>query len=158
MSTKDMSVGKPLKVLYAFAVPMIVSVLFQQFYNIADSLIAGNFISDEGNALAAVNAAYPVTVVFIAIGNGFGAGGGVVISRIFGSKNYSRAKTAIKTALINIAFFSLIFTVLGILTNKPLLSLMNSQELGETVYEQSVDYLNIYVYGLGFLFIYNVVS
>lgn len=158
MSTKDMSVGKPLKVLYAFAVPMIVSVLFQQFYNIADSLIAGNFISDEGNALAAVNAAYPVTVVFIAIGNGFGAGGGVVISRIFGSKNYSRAKTAIKTALINIAFFSLIFTVLGILTNKPLLSLMNSQELGEAVYEQSVDYLNIYVYGLGFLFIYNVVS
>ena len=158
MSTKDMSVGKPLKVLYAFAVPMIVSVLFQQFYNIADSMIAGNFISDEGNALAAVNAAYPVTVVFIAIGNGFGAGGGVVISRIFGSKNYSRAKTAIKTALINIAFFSLIFTVLGILTNKPLLSLMNSQELGETVYEQSVDYLNIYVYGLGFLFIYNVVS
>ena len=158
MSTKDMSVGKPLKVLYAFAVPMIVSVLFQQFYNIADSLIAGNFISDEGNALAAVNAAYPVTVVFIAIGNGFGAGGGVVISRIFGSKNYSRAKTAIKTALINITFFSLIFTVLGILTNKPLLSLMNSQELGETVYEQSVDYLNIYVYGLGFLFIYNVVS
>ncbi len=158
MSTKDMSVGKPLKVLYAFAVPMIVSVLFQQFYNIADSLIAGNFISDEGNALAAVNAAYPVTVVFIAIGNGFGAGGGVVISRIFGSKNYSRAKTAIKTALINIAFFSLIFTVLGILTNKPLLSLMNSQELGETVYEQSADYLNIYVYGLGFLFIYNVVS
>ncbi|MDE7216291.1 MAG: MATE family efflux transporter [Clostridia bacterium] len=158
MATKDMSVGKPLKVLYAFAVPMIVSVLFQQFYNIADSLIAGNFISDNGGALAAVNAAYPVTVVFIAIGNGFGVGGGVVISRIFGSKNYKRVKTAVLTALINIAVFSAIFTVIGILTNKPLLSLMNSEELGESVYAQSVDYLDIYVYGLSFLFIYNVVS
>ena len=158
MATKDMSVGKPLKVLYAFAVPMIISVLFQQFYNIADSLIAGNFINDGGDALAAVNAAYPVTVVFIAIGNGFGVGGGVVISRIFGSKNYSRTKTAVRTALINIALFSVIFTIIGILTNKPLLSLMNSQELGESVYAQSVDYLNIYVYGLSFLFIYNVVS
>ena len=158
MATKDMSVGKPLKVLYSFAVPMIISVLFQQFYNIADSLIAGNFINDGGGALAAVNAAYPVTVVFIAIGNGFGVGGSVVISRIFGSKNYSRTKTAVRTALINIAVFSAIFTVLGIFTNKPLLTLMNSQELGENVYAQSVDYLDIYVYGLFFLFIYNVVS
>ncbi|MDE6189640.1 MAG: MATE family efflux transporter [Clostridia bacterium] len=158
MATKDMSVGKPLKVLYAFAVPMIISVLFQQFYNIADSIIAGNFINDGGEALAAVNAAYPVTVVFIAIGNGFGVGGGVVISRIFGSKNYPRAKTAVRTALINIAFFSVIFTLLGALTNKPLLTLMNSQDLGENVFTQSVDYLNIYVYGLSFLFIYNVVS
>ncbi|MBD5086763.1 MAG: MATE family efflux transporter [Clostridiales bacterium] len=158
MATKDMSNGKPLKVLYAFAVPMIISVLFQQFYNIADSLIAGNFIDDGGIALAAVNSAYPVTVVFIAIGNGFGVGGSVVISRIFGSKNYSRTKTAVYTALINIAVFSAIFTIIGIFTNKPMLTLMNSQELGEAVYTQSVDYLDIYVYGLSFLFIYNVVS
>ena len=155
---KDMSMGKPLRVLYAFAIPMIISVLFQQFYNIADSLIAGNFIHDGGGALAAVNAAYPVTVVFIAIGNGFGVGGSVVISRIFGSKNYSRTKLCISTALINIIIFAVIFTVLGIFTAKPLLSLMNSEDLGATVFQQSVDYLNIYIYGLTFLFLYNVVS
>jgi len=158
MATKDMSVGKPVKVLYAFAIPMIISVLFQQFYNIADSLIAGNFIHDSGQALAAVNAAYPVTVVFISVGNGFGVGGSVVISRIFGSKNYSRAKTAILTALINIAFFAAIFTVVGIFTASPLLSLMNSEDLGQSVFAKSVDYLQIYVYGLIFLFLYNVVS
>lgn len=158
MAARDMSVGKPLKVLCAFAAPMIISVLFQQFYNIADSIIAGNFIPDGGDALAAVNAAYPVTVVFIAIGGGFGAGGNIVISRIFGAKNYSRAKTAIRTALINISLFSIIFTLLGILTCKPLLTLMNSRDLGENVYLQSVDYLNIYILGLSFLFIYNVVS
>ena len=150
--------GKPLRVLYAFAIPMIISVLFQQFYNIADSLIAGNFIFDGGGALAAVNAAYPVTVVFIAIGNGFGVGGSVVISRIFGSKNYSRTKLCISTAIINIILFAIIFTILGIFTSEPLLTLMNSQDLGETVYQQSVDYLNIYIYGLSFLFLYNVVS
>ena len=116
MAAKDMSVGKPLKVLFSFALPMIVSVLFQQFYNIADSLIAGNFINDDGIALAAVNAAYPVTVVFIAVGNGFGIGGGVVISRIFGAKDYQRTKTANSTALFNIILFAIIFTVLGIFT------------------------------------------
>ena len=158
MATKDMSVGKPIKVLYTFAIPMIISVLFQQFYNIADSLIAGNFINDDGIALAAVNAAYPVTVVFIAIGNGFGVGGSVVISRIFGSKAYSRTKTATLTALINILFFAVIVTIIGVFTCKPLLSLMNSQDLGEDVFNQSVDYLNIYIYGLTFLFVYNVVS
>lgn len=158
MATKDMSTGNPMKVLYAFAVPMIISVLFQQFYNIADSLIAGNFILDGGGALAAVNAAYPVTVVFIAVGNGFGVGGSVVISRLFGSKNFPRTKTAAKTAIINILVFASIFTLIGILTSKPLLSLMNSQDLGEDVFAQSVDYLNIYIYGLIFLFVYNVVS
>lgn len=158
MAAKDMSVGKPLKVLFSFALPMIVSVLFQQFYNIADSLIAGNFINDDGIALAAVNAAYPVTVVFIAVGNGFGIGGGVVISRIFGAKDYKRTKTANSTALFNIILFAIIFTVLGIFTCKPLLSLMNSKDLGESVFSQSVDYLNIYIYGLSFLFLYNVVS
>lgn len=158
MATKDMSVGKPVKVLFAFALPMIISVLFQQFYNIADSLIAGNFINDGGAALAAVNAAYPVTVVFIAVGNGFGIGGGIVISRIFGSKDYKRTKTANYTALFNIILFAVIFTVIGIFTCKPLLSLMNSEDLGDTVFAQSVDYLNIYIYGLTFLFLYNVVS
>ena len=158
MATKDMSVGKPIKVLYAFAVPMIISVLFQQFYNIADSLIAGNFIYDDGIALASVNSAYPVTVVFIAIGNGFGVGGGVVISRIFGAKQYSRAKTSILTALINIFVFALLFTLIGAFTCKPLLSAMNSEDLGQDVFAQSVDYLNIYIYGLTFLFVYNVVS
>ncbi len=158
MATKDMSVGKPIKVLYAFAVPMIISVLFQQFYNIADSLIAGNFIYDDGVALASVNSAYPVTVVFIAIGNGFGVGGGVVISRIFGAKQYSRAKTSILTALINIFVFALLFTLIGAFTCKPLLSAMNSEDLGPEVFAQSVDYLNIYIYGLTFLFVYNVVS
>ena len=155
---KDMSSGKPLRVLYAFAIPMIISVLFQQFYNIADSLIAGNFIHDGGGALAAVNAAYPVTVVFIAIGNGFGVGGSVVISRIFGSRNYSRTKLCISTAIINIIILAILFTVLGVFTSEPLLSLMNSEDLGETVFQQSVDYLNIYIYGLTFLFLYNVVS
>lgn len=155
---KDMSLGKPLRVLYAFAIPMIISVLFQQFYNIADSIIAGNFIHDNGEALASVNAAYPVTVVFIAIGNGFGVGGSVVISRIFGAKQYKRTKTCVSSAIINILIFSIIFTIIGIFTSKPLLSLMNSQDLGETVFSQSVDYLNIYVYGLCFLFLYNVVS
>ncbi|MDE6471438.1 MAG: polysaccharide biosynthesis C-terminal domain-containing protein [Clostridia bacterium] len=158
MATKDMSVGKPIKVLYAFAVPMIISVLFQQFYNIADSLIAGNFIFDDGIALASVNSAYPVTVVFIAIGNGFGVGGGVVISRIFGAKQYSRTKTSILTALINIFVFALLFTLIGVFTCKPLLSAMNSQDLGDAVFAQSVDYLNVYIYGLTFLFVYNVVS
>ena len=62
--TTDLTVGHPRKTLWRFLLPMLVSVMFQQFYNIADSMIAGRFAGE--NALAAVGASYPITVIFMA--------------------------------------------------------------------------------------------
>ena len=84
----DMTVGKPGKVLLGFSLPMILSRIFQQIYNIADSMIVGNYCGVD--ALAAVGASYPVTMLFIAVGMGSSMGGSVIIARFFGAKSMSR--------------------------------------------------------------------
>ena len=69
---KDLTQGKPMSIMWRFALPLFLSVVFQQLYNIADSVIAGKFISVD--ALAAVGASYPITMIFLAIGTGAGVG------------------------------------------------------------------------------------
>ena len=78
---KDLTVGDEKSVLWKFSIPMFISVVFQQLYSIADSIIAGKFVGEE--ALAAVGASYPITMIFMAIAVGSNIGCGVVISRLF---------------------------------------------------------------------------
>lgn len=95
---KDLTVGEPSHVLWQFCLPMFGSILFQQLYNIADSLVAGKLIGEH--ALAAVGNSYEVTLIFIAFSFGCNIGSSVVVSRYFGAKQYHEMKTAISTALI----------------------------------------------------------
>ena len=153
----DLTVGKPSKILWRFTLPMLISIIFQQMYNIADSIIAGNFIGDtpieNENALAAVGASYAVTMLFVQIANGINAGCAVVISQFFGSKQYVKMKTAVTTSIIATTVLSLILTVLGLFFCSPILSLLNTKA---EIFDDSALYLRIYVFGLIFLFIYNV--
>ena len=82
---KDLTVGEPRKILWQFSLPMFVSVIFQQLYNIADSIIVGNFAANGEDALAAVGASYPITMIFMAIAMGCIIGCSVVISQLFGA-------------------------------------------------------------------------
>ena len=97
---KDLTVGEPRKVLWKFTLPMFISVIFQQMYNIADSVIVGNFSKHGEDALAAVGASYPITMIFMAIAIGSNIGCSVVISQLFGAKKYREMKTAISTTLL----------------------------------------------------------
>ena len=92
---KDLTVGKPSSVLWRFSIPMFVSVIFQQMYNIADSVVAGKFAGEA--ALAAVGASYPITMIFMAVAVGSNIGCAVVISQLFGAKRWKEMKTAIYT-------------------------------------------------------------
>ena len=76
---KDLTVGSPSKVLWQFCLPMFGSILFQQLYNIADSLVAGKLIGE--NALAAVGNSYEITLIFLAFSFGCNIGGSVIVSR-----------------------------------------------------------------------------
>ena len=80
----DLTVGKSEKVLWRFCLPLFGSIIFQQLYNIADSLVAGKFIGE--NALAAVGNSYEITLIFIAFAFGCNIGGSVVIAQFFGAK------------------------------------------------------------------------
>ena len=98
---KDLTVGKPQTVLWQFSLPLLGSVLFQQLYNIADSLVAGKFIGE--NALAAVGNAYEITLIFIAFAFGCNIGCSVVVSRFFGAHKITDLKTAVSTTFIAVA-------------------------------------------------------
>lgn len=81
---KDMTKGEPGKVLRGFMLPMLGSVVFQQMYNIIDSMVAGKCIGPD--ALAAVGVSYPITMIFVAIAMGMNVGCSVLISQFFGAK------------------------------------------------------------------------
>ena len=95
---KDLTAGKPSAVLWRFCLPLFGSVIFQQLYNIADSLVAGKFIGE--NALAAVGNSYEVTLIFLAFAFGCNMGCSVIVSQLFGARDYSKMKTAVSTSAL----------------------------------------------------------
>ena len=111
---KDLTVGSPSKVLWQFCLPMFGSILFQQLYNIADSLVAGKLIGE--NALAAVGNSYEITLIFLAFSFGCNIGGSVIVSRYFGAKDYNTMKTAVSTALIGTVVLCGALMAVGLLT------------------------------------------
>ena len=147
----NMITDHPGRSLLLFALPMILGNLFQQFYNIIDSVVVGRFVGEE--ALASVGASFSITNVFIAIAVGGGIGSSVVVSQFLGAKQTGNMKTAISTTLINFLTIGVILGGLGLAFNDRILLLMNTPS---NVFEQAAVYLSIYFIGLPFLFMYNV--
>ena len=150
---KDLTIGKPGKTLILFTIPLFISVIFQQMYNMADSLIAGKFAGTD--ALAAVGASYPITMLFMAIAIGSQIGTSVVISNYFGAKNYSMLKTTISTTAIAGFVLSLILTIFGVLCSPLFIKLLNTPD---NIFKDSNLYLQIYTGGFIFLFLYNITT
>lgn len=150
---KNLTVGKPETVLWQFCLPLFGSILFQQLYNIADSLVAGKFIGE--NALAAVGNSYEVTLIFIAFAFGCNIGCSVIVSQLFGAREYTKLKTAISTACIFSALLCLLLMAVGILGCGALLQLIRTPE---EVFEDSRIYLDIYIWSLPFVFFYNIAT
>lgn len=147
----DLTKGKASKVLWQFSLPLLFSMIFQQMYNMVDSVVAGKFAGT--NALAAVGASYPITAIFIAVATGFSAGSSVVISQYFGAKKQKEVKTAIATSMAATAGLTVIFTVAGSIACDWLMRMLNTPQ---EVFADSALYLRIYIWGLAFLFFYNI--
>ncbi len=147
----DMTEGAPSKILWRFTLPMLVSVMFQQFYNIADSVVAGKFVGVE--ALAAVGASYSITMIFMAVATGMNIGCSIVISLYFGAREYKQMKCAISTSLVMVLGSSVILTILGLIFSRPLMILLKTPN---DIFKDSSLFLNIYICGLFFLFLYNI--
>ena len=140
---KDLTVGKTENILWRFCLPLFGSIVFQQLYNIADSLVAGKFIGE--NALAAVGNSYEITLIFIAFAFGCNMGCSVIVSQLFGSKEYGRLKTAVSTACIFSAILCGMLMTAGIFGCSPLLYIMKTPP---EVFADSRLYLDIYIYCL----------
>ncbi len=150
---KDLTVGNPETVLWRFCLPLFGSIIFQQLYNIADSLVAGKFIGE--NALAAVGNSYEITLIFIAFAFGCNIGCSVIVSRYFGAKRYSDMKSAVSTAMISSGILCAILMISGLLGCSYLLSLIHTPA---EVFTDSRLYLDIYIWGLPFVFFYNIAT
>lgn len=150
---RDLTVGKPSTVLWQFCLPMFGSIVFQQLYNIADSLVAGKFIGE--NALAAVGNAYEVTLLFLAVSFGCNIGCSVITAQKYGAKQYGEVKTSVYTSLIAAGILCLLLMLVGILGLDLLLQLIKTPE---NVFEDCKCYLQIYILSLPFVFYYNVAT
>ncbi len=148
--TVDMTVGSPTGHLVRFAIPMLIGNLFQQLYNLVDSVIVGRYVGAE--ALAAVGSTGSVTFLFFALCNGIGSGGGIVTSQYFGTGDDKNVKKTISnTAYIMLIMSIAVGTVAFLLAN-PLLKFLDTPE---KIITDASRYMQMNCIGLVFVALYN---
>lgn len=143
----NLTEGKVWKVIVRFALPLLVGNLLQQFYNITDSIIVGQFLGKE--ALAAVSASFFIYYFIISLVIGVGSGTTVVISQLFGAKQYQKVQLAFSSFFIFMLVGGIILSIAGIIFAEPVFRLTNTPE---EVIPQAVAYFRIYIGGT-FLFV-----
>lgn len=147
----NLTEGHPGKILWRFALPLLCSVAFQQMYQIADSMIAGQCVG--GAALAAIGVSYPVTMLFMAVATGLNLGCSVAVSQLFGAREYDRMKTAVSTSILASLCIAVILTLGGLLFCTDMLRGLGTEDY---IFADADQYLRIYFYGMIFLFLYNI--
>ncbi len=150
---KDLTVGNEGKLIFLFALPMILGNVFQQLYNIIDSVIVGNYLGKE--ALAAVGASFPVIFVLISLIIGLTSGFTIVIAQYYGAKDFIKVKKAIDTLLVFMFFASVLLTVIGLVFSPFIFRWL---ALPEEIIPQARVYFNIFMIGLILMFGYNGTS
>ena len=148
---KDLTTCKPASGLIKYAIPLILGNLFQQLYNLVDSVVVGNYCGK--GALAAVGASGPVTVLFISISVGGGIGASVIIAQMFGARKYGRMMTAIKTACTVFLVIGAVLMAAGIFLNRAILSWLKAPA---DIIDDAALYMRIYFYGFLFMMMFNV--
>ncbi len=149
----NMTEGNPIKLLITFAVPMLIGNIFQQVYNLADSIIVGRLVN--ANALAAIGASSSVTFLFFALCNGIGSGGGIITSQFFGSGD----EKVVRKCISNTAYIMLIFpSIVGVcayMLSRPILEMLKTP--GD-IMPDSLSYIRIMCVGIVFVSLYNFIA
>lgn len=152
--TKTMTQGTPWKLILSFSLPIMAGNLLQQFYNTADSIIVGQFVSQE--ALGAVGTCSPLAFLFIALALGLSTGASILVAQLYGAGQLEEMRKSVSTALILLTGIGVVMTVVGVLAARPLLKYALS--VPAEVLDMATSYLAIYAMGLIFQFIYNIVA
>lgn len=116
---KNLTEGKPLPLLFFFALPMVAGNLFQQLYNMVDTAVVGKFVGED--AVAAVGSSFPIVFLSVAVASGLSMGCNVVVSQLFGAGRIHEMKSTISTAIISLSVLGLIIMGLGTVFAGPLL-------------------------------------
>ena len=148
----DFLTGNPGRVVLVFAIPMLIGNIFQQLYSTVDTIVVGNFVGK--NAVAAVGGTFSIQFLVLSLAIGFTTGMSVVISQLYGARDYERLKRAFSTSAIFSLGLSFVLGVLGILIINPLLTYM--LQTPAEIYADSYTYLFITFVGYPFTLIYNM--
>ncbi len=152
-ATRDMTSGSIIKQIILFSLPLMLGNVFQMLYNTVDSVVVGNYVGKE--ALAAVGSTTMIVNMLVFFFNGFSVGAGVVIAQRFGARDMERLHTAVETTMAMTFVLCGAFTLIGVLSVKPMLRFMNTPE---DVFDGAVTYLTIYFVGISGLLVYNIGS
>ncbi|MBS7261356.1 MAG: MATE family efflux transporter [Treponema sp.] len=152
-STMNMTEGGITGLLIRFSIPMLMGNLFQQLYNIVDSIIVGKLVGAD--ALAAVGVTGPMGFFFFALCNGIGAGGGIVTSQSFGSGDTKNVKSCITNVGYIMIAFSFVVGIAAFFLSGPLLRLLDTPS---DIFPEAFIYLRITCIGLVFVSVYNYIS
>ncbi len=150
---KELTSGNEGRLIFNFAMPMLLGNLFQQLYNIVDTIIVGNILGKE--ALAAVGASFPIVFTLISLIIGVASGGTIVIAQFFGAGDHNNVKKAIHTMYIFLTIASVVLTLIGIPLTDEIFRLIR---LPEEIMPEATTYLSIYLSGLLAFFGFNATS
>lgn len=150
-NSRDLTTGPIGRGILAFAIPLFLGQLLQQLYNVADAWVVGNFANN--NAFAAVSSTGSMVFLIIGFFNGVAMGGGVVISKYFGARNYEAVDKAVHTNFLFGIIASVLATVVGLIAAPWLLTIMKTPA---EVMPESLTYLRIYFAGVSTIIMYNI--
>ncbi len=149
--TKDMTTGNPWKIIIFFSIPVLLGNLFQQFYNMADAVIVGQFLGED--ALAAVGSTGSIMFLVLGFAMGIAQGFGVLISHAFGARDERRLKHYVAVSLILGLAVSLLITALTITESRNLLLFMKTPE---NILDMANDYITIIYGGIAATMAFNI--
>ncbi|MEI6696731.1 MAG: MATE family efflux transporter [Bacteroidota bacterium] len=149
----DLTVGKEGRLIFRFAVPMLLGNVFQQLYSIINSIIVGNYLGKS--SLAAVSASFPIIFLLISLVIGIGMGSTILISQYYGAKNIDKVKKTIDTTYIFLFIASIAITIVGVIFCEDILRFTR---LPEEIIPQAKTYLSVYLLGMVFFFGFNGTS
>lgn len=151
--TRDLTVGSPMKQILSFAAPLLVGVLFQQFYSFVDTAVVGRYLGAE--KLAAVGATGSVNFLIIGLCLGLCSGFAIPVAHAFGARNEKQVRCSVWHAILLSAALSVVFAVLATVFCKPLLRLMNTPE---AIVDSSAEYISIIFAAIPCCVLYNMAS
>ncbi|HHY15523.1 MAG TPA: MATE family efflux transporter [Firmicutes bacterium] len=152
-AAKDLTQGTPWKRIVAFTIPLLLGNIAQQLYNTADSIIVGRYIGD--NALAAVGSAGPILYLLLVLFVGISVGAGILVAHFFGAKDRESLSRTIGNCITLTAVTSAIIMLIGPLTSRPLLELLNTPP---SIIDWCTGYLNIFFLGIAGFSYYNILA
>ncbi|MBR1403566.1 MAG: MATE family efflux transporter [Treponema sp.] len=151
--TKDLTSGHPLKIIFNFAVPVFFGYLFQQFYNLVDTIIVGQFLGVD--ALAAVGATGSLNFFIIGFCMGVCSGFAIPVAQRFGGNDYSVMRQFVFNSWLLVAAFSVVITAVTVLLCRPMLALLKTPA---NIIDMSYSYFVIILSGIPVIFFYNILS